>query len=351
VWFRTLKSVATLLALTLLVGGCEFTRQYIYDPGTGDQAAQADVETAAEETAFESDPVDEPEIDEELENARAIPKIKVPPGVVIAPLQGLPSASALGLSADIARTLTQRNVRASSRSTEKISYLLEGRAHLSPGERGGTDFRIDWNLVAPDGMSAGRFSDRVPVAGSGWRAVTPGVLQPMANRAAVQVDILMQEHARVPSALPVPGVEIAELSDTLREVEVVSLLNPVVVEFVDGALGDGRTSLQTALIQALLKARVPVHRIVSEDTYIVLGDVHGTPISNTSQNFQFTWVVMRADGTLVGTASNKMDINQNRIDPYWGTVADVAIDDVIGDIVAVIDKGGLLGSNVIEENG
>ncbi|HIF10083.1 MAG TPA: hypothetical protein EYQ81_09740 [Sneathiellales bacterium] len=312
------------------------SRKYVFDPSLIGDTDTADLETAPEEEEPEAEQIVE---DEPLaEPVRE--KIKVPPGVVIAPLQGAPITKARGLSADIARTLTRRNVRASSRSTAKIAYLLEGRAHLTPTQEGTTDFRIDWNLLAPDGLSVGRFSDRVPVSGSDWRAVSSGVLRPMADRAAAQVDILMQEHARIPTAVPIPSVEIAELAETLREVSVVSLLNPVVVEYIDGAPGDGRLSLQDALINALLKARVPVSRMLNDKTFVIVGDVHSTPISNDSDAYQFTWMIMRADGTLVGTASHEMNINRKRIVPQWGTVADVAIESVIGDIVAIIDKAG-----------
>jgi hypothetical protein len=51
-------------------------------------------------------------------------------------------------------------------------------------------------------------------------------------------------------------------------------------------------------------------------------------------------MIMRADGTLVGTVGHEMNINRKRIVPQWGTVADVAIESVIGDIVAIIDKAG-----------
>ena len=329
--FRTLNLIIPFLALTLLVSGCAFTRQYIYDPNAGDETGEIDFDTSAEyDTELEEESIAPPERE----------KIQVPPGVIIAPLQGAPLATAKGLSADIARVLTLRNVRASARSTEKIAYLLEGQAHLTPTEGGATDFRIDWNLVAPDGLSAGQFSDRVPVSGSDWQAVTAAILGPMADRAAAQVDILMQEQARNPIASSSVIVDVADLNETLREVRVLNLLNPVVVEFVDGAPGDGRIALQDALIEALLKARVPVSRRVSEKTYIIVGDVHGSPISSTTISYQFTWMVMKADGSLVGSASNEMDISKDRVVPFWGTVAKAVIEDVIGDIVAVIDKAG-----------
>jgi hypothetical protein len=334
--FKTFKSLVVLVGLAVVVSGCAFTRDYIYDPNMDDGADVAEVDSTADREdrpRRKKETVELPPPPPELPEKRL-----VRPGVMIAPLQGAPLVTGRQLSADIARALRSRDVRASFRSTDKIAYMLEGQAHLSPAQRGGADFRIDWNLVAPDGLSAGRFSDRVPVTGSNWKAVTDRVLAPMAARAATQVDILMADHIRAPEAVPIAEVASQEIAEGLREVMVLRLLTPVFVALVDGAPGDGDIALKNALSDALLKARVPVARTPSDEAFMVLGDVHEVPIDNDSSLYEFTWMVMRNDGSLIGTASDEMTIGRDRIRPIWGTVAITAIDKIVGDIVAVIDK-------------
>lgn len=341
-WSRTLKLFVAPAAALLLLGGCEFFRTYVYDPGTGG----TDIEAAA----LESEPADEASKSKKKRRSKKSAKAKtlppkkaityVPPGVMIAPILGAPVASGRRMSAHIANELLVRQVRASNRSDGKITYILQGKAFLKPAGQGRSDFRIDWNLIAPDGLSAGRFSDRVPVAGSGWNAVTPGVMEPMARRAAAQVDVILKGHARAPDALPVDTVTSQELDDALQEVHVLRLLTPVFIAPVDGAPGDGRLSLRNALTEALLKARVPVVTKYSEDGFIVLCDVHITPFDQTRNLFEITWMVMRNDGETVGTAASSMTVGVDRVNPAWGSVAVEAVDSVIGDIVALIDRAG-----------
>jgi hypothetical protein len=76
----------------------------------------------------------------------------------------------------------------------------------------------------------------------------------------------------------------------------------------------------------------------SEEAFMVLGDVRVRPVDPTRNLFEITWVVMRSDGELVGSASNSLTVGVNRVIPAWGTVAVEAAEGIVGDIVAIIDK-------------
>lgn len=334
-WFKTIRFCIAFACVTLLLGGCEWFRTYVYNSELT-QDAEEDVAALDSEQVEERPPAPNP--DKPPSPPRAKPKKKVPAGVTVAPIQGAPVLSGRQMSASVANELGARNVRATYRGHEKISYLLEGKAFLNAARGGGTDFRIDWNLIAPDGLSAGKFSDRVPIKGSDWRAVTPGVLKPMAQRAAAQVDVIIQHHVRAPAAAPVDDVASKELTEGLQEIHVVRLLTAVFVGLVDGAPGDGSVSLKNALSQALLQARVPVVQSYDENAFMILGDVRVTPIDPTRNKFDITWMVMRSDGEPIGSASSSMMVGKNRVLPAWGTVATTAAESVIGEIVALIDK-------------
>ncbi|NQV21369.1 MAG: hypothetical protein HQ511_08130 [Rhodospirillales bacterium] len=337
-WFKTLRLTIVLATISLSLGGCEMFRTYIYDPNSSANSE----ELAALEPEENLDRRPGQRAEKKKPRRSAAPKKVVPPAVMIAPVQGAPALSGRQMSARVANELVARKVQASFRSQGKTTYLLEGKAFLSASGGGKSDFRIDWNLIAPNGLSAGKFSDRVPVAGSGWGAVTAGVLDPMAQRAAAQIDILIQEHARAPSAAPVNEVASQELTDALQEIHVLRLLTPVFVGLVDGAPGDGKLSLKDALSKALLRARVPVTPSYSEDAFMVLGDVHVTPVDPTRNLFEITWIVMRSDGETIGTTASSMTVGVDRVTPAWGTVAVDAAEKVVGEIVALIDKAGNL---------
>lgn len=336
-WVKTIKLCAVFVCVSLLLGGCEWFRTYIYNSELTqdtEEVAALDEDQAEDLSAAPKDRKTAPP----PAPAKPKPKKIVSPGVTVAPIQGAPVLSGRQMSASVANELAARNVRASHRSQGKISYLLEGKAYLSDARGGRSDFRIDWNLIAPDGMSAGKFSDRVPIKGSGWSAVTPEVLKPMSRRAAAQVDVMLKQHVRAPARAPVDAVASKELTEGLQEIHVVRLLAAVFVGLVDGAPGDGRISLKNALSDALLRARVPVVAAYDENAFMVLGDVRVTPLDPTRNRFDITWIVTRSDGETIGSASSTMTVGVNRVIPAWGTVATTAVESVVGEIVALIDK-------------
>ncbi len=338
-WFKTLKLFAVPALLILWLGGCGLFRTYIYDPSPAPEDSEEAPSDTGEVADTEPDRQSPP--DEAVEESSPTPKKEmnyVKPGVMIAPVQGTPGMMGRLLSARITDELMSRQVRASSRSQGKVTYILEGKAFLNPGEQGRTDFRIDWNLSAPDGLSAGRFSDRVPVNGAGWDAITAAVMDPMARRAAAQVDIMLQEHVQAPEAIPIPQVESQLLQQSMLELRVVRTLTPVFVDYISGAPGDGRLSLRDALSKALSKARVPVAPTFNDQTYLVMGDVHVTPIDSARNKFDITWVVLRSNGETIGVVDNTMSVGVSRVIPAWGSVAEQAVDEVIGDIVVLIDQ-------------
>ena len=93
---------------------------------------------------------------------------------------------------------------------------------------------------------------------------------------------------------------------------------------VNGAPGDGGTSLPVALQRELAKSGVAVSDRSAPGAYRIEGRVAIGQGKEGRQPIQIDWTVKDGQGNRLGTVSQKNEIEAGSLDGEWGQTADMA---------------------------
>ncbi len=223
--------------------------------------------------------------------------------VVIAPIEGLPRATAEKLGPAMASALQEREIAASDKTASIGSYELVGRIQKMTPSQGKAALVVLWELRDPSGRRIGERAERLDAPADDWDAGSEDAVARLAAASAVQVAALLQDEA--PSE--------AEIGGRTR----------LAIGAIAGAPGDGDQALVSSITEILKKQDLA---IVSDprakadlvlDAEIAVGKPKGG-----KQNVKIVWHVRRKDGgDEIGTVGQENDVPAGLLDGAWGDVA------------------------------
>jgi hypothetical protein len=107
---------------------------------------------------------------------------------------------------------------------------------------------------------------------------------------------------------------------------------------VDGAPGDGRRSLTTALKKKLYADGIKLANGTSTNVYTVKGYVKLTSASGGKENIRIDWQVLDPSGKRLGTVSQQNTIPKGSLNGPWGAIADAAAGAAADGIIKLLPK-------------
>ncbi len=222
-------------------------------------------------------------------------------GVVVLPVGAMPGESGTGLAARTAEALRARGIAASETGRTEGRYTLTGQALATSNDEGTTSVSIVWAVRDPRGAIYARASVAQSLPDRDWRMAAPDTLESLALASAGQLAPLID-----PGGEPV-GLPRPEVAPRVH-------LGPV-----DGAPGDGREALATALIAALDLRGI---RLAAADAEVPLitGTVTVTPAPN-GERLAIRWAVLNPDGSEIGAVEQENDVLPGKLDGRWGPLA------------------------------
>ncbi len=250
-------------------------------------------------------------------------KLKDGVGIQVGAISGMDDGAADRLAEAMAEALRQADVPASTQVRNRASYVLTGTAATRPAAAPGrTAIEVQWTLAAPDGKTAGGYTQRLEAAAEPWRAGDPALMATMARAGAPQIAMLMQDEPTAP-AQPVAMPRMTVLK-------------------VAGAPGDGSTMLTRAMETALRRAQVEVGSDESggeagRTGLVLAGKVEIGPPKNGAQHVQIVWAVQR-DGKEIGRINQENDVPAGTLDKGWGDIAFIVADAALPGIMALLER-------------
>lgn len=218
---------------------------------------------------------------------------KADASLALTSIGGMPGALGRQLAEQVALQLRELGVPAFTDFANKSSWWLYGDYRPAPP-------RIDWTLIDPDGRGATNLSTAVAAlparAGAGDVAAMAKAATPDLEK-VVRID---------------PGPEAVPQAQT------------VYLHGIDGAPGDGGTSLERAMRTELRRLGVNLVEAPEKDTLILSGQVAVSEAGAGEQRVRIDWTLMTGAGKQVGTISQNNAVPKGRLDGAWGDIAWVA---------------------------
>jgi len=288
------------------------------------------------------------------------PAVPQPPltKVSLAPIIGAPDAIAKQIQQDFTSAAERQRIAVAPKD-ERADFTLRGYVVASK-EKAATKVSYIWDVTDAAGRRVNRIAGEEVVTGNAskdpWAAVTPGVAQGIAEKAAnafaawvpnragqavasgavaQPVGVGAEPHAapaadatkgRVKSAAATPAGAAAPAQSgrgpttgSIGRAGAVTALVPT----VSGAPGDGAASLTTAIQQELASKGVTVADNAN-GAYRVQGTVAMGPVKDGKQSIHIEWTVRDPAGKKLGTVSQKNEIPEGSLDGAWGKTAEQA---------------------------
>lgn len=116
------------------------------------------------------------------------------------------------------------------------------------------------------------------------------------------------------------------------------------VPAVDGAPGDGRGALTSAMRQALASKGFAATGSLEDAAYLVLGSVHmtATAESDGQERVSVDWTVLTPNGARLGTVSQSNSVPAGALDKRWGAVAQIVAENGAQGVVDMMTRLGVL---------
>ena len=222
-------------------------------------------------------------------------------GIVVHEVEGAPAPASKALAAAMAAALRASDIPASTYAANRQSFSLAGRAQAAPLDSVRDEIRISWELSDSRGSVVGRHRQTAQALNPAWERGAPALLQALAARAAPEIARLLGADA-APAAPPAARPRLVLLP-------------------VDGAPGDGRTSLTRAMAYHLRRGGLEPSEAITDDSVVLLGSVRVTDGAPGMQMVDITWTAIRADGTELGTVTQGNRVAAGTLDGPWGDIA------------------------------
>jgi hypothetical protein len=222
--------------------------------------------------------------------------------VTIAPIEGMPRATAEKLGSAMANALQEREIAASDKTASIGSYELVGRIQEMPPSGGKVAVVALWELRDPSGQRFGERAERIEAPMSDWEEGNDDAVARLAEASAAQLAALLQDDAPTE----------AELGGRTR----------VLIRGVEGAPGDGGAALAKAVAELLKKQDLAIITDPQAKADLVLdADVAVAKPKGGMQNVKIVWHMRRTDGGEIGTVGQENDVPAGLLDGAWGDIA------------------------------
>ena len=236
-------------------------------------------------------------------------------GVSVMPVSGLPPAFGERLSEALAGALRDAEVPAAVQVGNRGSFVVSGHAQVVKDPRRPT-LEIAWDVASAGNGRVGTIALRQPLPAGAFDDVgpgpTPGELADLAKRTAAQILPLVR-------------------SDMPKEVAIVPAA--IAVGQIDGAPGDGATSLKRALEFVLRQSDVPVASDGRPNALTLVGSIEMGRPNGGRQTVAIRWVLKLPDGREIGDVRQENAVAAGALDRAWGNtalqVAEAAYDGII----------------------
>lgn len=274
--------------------------------------------------------------------------------VSIAPVIGAPDSVAQQITSQLGSEITRKNIQVVTGAGAPADYTLRGYI-VAAREGGGTKVSYIWDVTNTTGARVHRVTGEELIqstgAGDPWASVSPQVIQTIAQKTGASLDQWMPQAAPQATSAPQPTPPsatspIATSSTGAAGTVPVGLAAAprtapqpapgtsasgsgsigTVAAFVpriNGAPGDGPTSLSRALQQELARNGVPQAQSLGA-SYRVEGNVQVGPAQSGQQPIKIDWVVKDPQGRNLGTVSQANSIPAGSLDGAWGDTANAA---------------------------
>jgi hypothetical protein len=222
--------------------------------------------------------------------------------VTIAPIVGLPKATAEKLGPAIANALQQREIAASDRAASIGSYELVGRIQEMRRAKNKTALVALWELRDPSGQWLGQRVERLEAGAGDWDEGKDDAVARLADASAAQLVALLQD-------------------DAPREAEVAGRPR-LRIGTVTGAPGDGGEALGRAIAELLQRQDLAILTDANAETDLALdAEVTVGKARAGKQNVKILWRLRRRDGGEIGTVTQENDVPAGLLDGAWGDLA------------------------------
>jgi hypothetical protein len=240
--------------------------------------------------------------------------------VTIAPIDGVPRATAEKLGAAVASALQKREIAASDTTASIGSYELVGRIEEAPPSGDKVAVVAEWELHDPSGKLIGERSARLEASAQDWEEGSGDVVAHLADTSAEQLAPLMQDDQ--------PG-----------EVEAGGRPR-LLIAGVEGAPGDGGQSLPKAIAEILKRQDIVLLTDPQAKADLVLdADVAVAPPKAGKQHVKIVWRVRRKDGDEIGTVGQENDVPTGLLDGPWSDVAYMVAASAQDGIMQLVARG------------
>lgn len=273
------------------------------------------------------------------------------PKVAVAPVIGAPDGIAKQLSSQVADAGEKNRVTFAKGAGESAEYTLRGYV-VAAREKTGTKVSYIWDVTDPTGKRVHRITGEEIAPGGDardpWSAVSPQIVQTIANKTASSLAAWLPSQAAVvggagapagvgaaqQSAIPVAEQQAAPAASRQQ----VAAADPgqatgsigregevsAIVPTVSGAPGDGSVALTSAIQRELTRSGISLTEKPGANAYRVEGKVTMGAANDGKQPIQIDWNVKDPKGKRLGTVSQKNEIPQGSLDQAWGKTADAA---------------------------
>ena len=233
------------------------------------------------------------------------PNLEVKLGLFLAGIDNAPTVFEENFLQQLSEELTSQGIVSSEAVANQGSYLLVGNFSMAATD----SIHLSWQIVAADGVVIGLFEQIGGVEG-----IASGRL---AEDAAQRIASLMNA-----GELPVArdsGLSLLAI-----------LLSPV-----DGAPGDGRISLTSAMRVALGRRSIRVLANSEEGALMVLGGVN-TSAHEDGQLVEVHWSVINEEGQELGSVTQSNVVPLGTLDGSWGDLAHAVADGAADGVVTLL---------------
>jgi hypothetical protein len=230
----------------------------------------------------------------EITPETALPVAKDFFGVRIEPTSGLSNAMETTLDTAMTAAFEEADIPAAIQSGNQRSLILRGTARLV--QAGGvTMLSVDWRISDPHGQEIGVTRQETALPG--------GILTaPHALTFARLAVAPLTRYAADPAPVVKPDAGIA-------------------IGSIDGAPGDGKTSLAQAIGAVMRQHNVPISESSQSNSLVLLASVDIDKPNQGKQNVSIRWVLMQPDGGEVGSVEQHNQIKAGSLDGIWGETA------------------------------
>lgn len=298
--------------------------------------------------------------------------------IALAKVIGAPEGVASGLSSQLKSALSAQNVNVvdlpsgDGKPAGAFDYTLRGYV-VAARERAGTKVSYIWDVMDPAGQRAKRLTGEQTIAGATsrdpWTAVSAPITQQIAQKTAQELVAWLPapKRAAPAPAATAPSTPVASATQTGAAptplaarpgatpppTQVAGVqTNPtttgslprgggsllVVAPRVNGAPGDGRVSLASALSRELTSNGIALTNSPTNTAHRVNGNVSVGAARGGKQPIKIEWTVTNPSGGRVGTVTQNNEIPAGSLNGAWGQTANAAAGAAAQGIVRLLKK-------------